>query len=52
MKSYGKCRDQLKCIGRHIVSAQLDMPAKSLPTAGDVEVITTARRKIPPVKST
>ena len=38
MKSYGECRDQLKCAERHLVSAQLDTPAKSLPTAGDIEV--------------
>ena len=38
MKSYGECRDQLKCAERHLVSAQLDTPTKSLPTAGDIEV--------------
>lgn len=38
MKSFGVCRDHLKCTGRHLVSAQLDTPAANLPTSGDVEV--------------
>ncbi|XP_067932934.1 putative ATP-dependent RNA helicase TDRD12 [Watersipora subatra] len=37
MKSYGVCRDQLKCNSRHLVSAQLDTPSAHLPTSGDVE---------------